>query len=169
MLMNENSELRSFVSCSKNFSKNIINKSIKNNIVPINNDVDVKSKCNHRGFILSTFGVTLSDIKFSLFTKTAFLINSLTNIIFSIPINIVTLSHINFLYTFSFSSSFVALYTLFTLSSFMSSLSQSLILSLIFVCTFSLSSSLTALAAPFLLSSFVLPIIVLLKSPTAFL
>jgi hypothetical protein len=58
---------------------------------------------------------------------------------------------------------------LFTLSSFMSSLSQSLILSLIFVCTFSLSSSLTALAAPFLLSSFVLPIIVLLKSPTAFL
>lgn len=38
MLMNENSELRSFVSCSKNFSKNIINKSIKNNIVPINND-----------------------------------------------------------------------------------------------------------------------------------
>lgn len=150
MLMNENSELRSFVSYSKNFSKNIINKSIKNNIVPINNDGDVKSKCKHRGFIPSTFGVTLSHIKFSLFTKTAFLINSLTNIIFSIPINIVTLSHINFLYTFSFSSSFVALYTLFTLSSFMSSLSQSLILSLIrmhlfsfivaysFSCTFSL-------------------------------
>lgn len=237
MLMNENSELRSLLRLSKNFSKNIINKSIKNNIVLINNDGGVKASGLTRGFIPSTFGVTLSyiyfsiyifsiittyilfytliyilsiilicifiyillfivtyississnhisikifgisfnfgvtlsHIKFSLFTKTAFLINSLTNIIFSIPINIVTLSHINFLYTFSFSSSFVALYTLFTLSSFMSSLSQSLILSLIFVCTFSLSSSLTALAAPFLLSSFVLPIIVLLKSPTAFL
>ena len=100
MLMNENSELRSFVSCSKNFSKNIINKSIKNNIVPINNDGGVKSKRKHRGFIPSTFGVTLSHIKFSLFTKTAFLINSLTNIIFSIPINIVTLSHKFFIYLF---------------------------------------------------------------------
>lgn len=49
MLMNENSELRSFVSCSKNFSKNIINKSIKNNIVLINNDGGVKSKRKHRG------------------------------------------------------------------------------------------------------------------------
>lgn len=64
MLMNENSELRSFVSCSKNFSKNIINKSIKNNIVPINNDGGVKSKRKHRGFIPSTFGVTLTYIIF---------------------------------------------------------------------------------------------------------
>lgn len=38
MLMNENSELRSLLRLSKNFSKNIINKSIKNNIIPINND-----------------------------------------------------------------------------------------------------------------------------------
>lgn len=96
MLMNENSELRSFVSCSKNFSKNIINKSIKNNIVPINNDGGVKSKRKHRGFIPSTFAATLTCIKFSLFIKTAFLINSLTNIIFIIPINIVTLSHTKF-------------------------------------------------------------------------
>ena len=69
MLMNENSELRSFVSCSKNFSKNIINKSIKNNIVPINNDGGVKSKRKHRGFIPSTFGVTVTCIKFSLYIK----------------------------------------------------------------------------------------------------
>lgn len=69
MLMNENSELRSFVSYSKNFSKNIINKSIKNNIVPINNDGGVKSKRKHRGFIPSTFGVTLTCIKFSLYIK----------------------------------------------------------------------------------------------------
>jgi hypothetical protein len=67
MLMNENSELRSFVSCSKNFSKNIINKSIKNNIVPINNDGGVKSKRKHRGFIPSTFGVTLSYIYFPIY------------------------------------------------------------------------------------------------------
>ena len=49
MLMNENSELRSLLRLSKNFSKNIINKSIKNNIVPINNDGGVKSKRKHRG------------------------------------------------------------------------------------------------------------------------
>lgn len=67
MLMNENSELRSFVSCSKNFSKNIINKSIKNNIVPINNDGGVKSKCKHRGFIPSIFGVTLSHTNFYIY------------------------------------------------------------------------------------------------------
>lgn len=67
MLMNENSELRSFVSCSKNFSKNIINKSIKNNIVLINNDGGVKEKRKHRGFIPSTFGVTLSYIYFSIY------------------------------------------------------------------------------------------------------
>lgn len=70
MLMNENSELRSFVSCSKNFSKNIINKSIKNNIVPINNDGGVKASGLTRGFIPSTFGVTLSHIKFTLPIKT---------------------------------------------------------------------------------------------------
>ena len=68
MLMNENSELRSFVSCSKNFSKNIINKSIKNNIVLINNDGGVKTKRKHRGFIPSTFGVTLTYIKFSIYS-----------------------------------------------------------------------------------------------------
>lgn len=60
MLMNENSELRSLLKLSKNFSKNIINKSIKNNIVPINNDGGVKSKRKHRGFIPSTFGVTVT-------------------------------------------------------------------------------------------------------------
>lgn len=60
MLMNENSELRSFVSCSKNFLKNKINKSIKNNIVPINNDGGVKEKRKHRGFIPSTFSVTVT-------------------------------------------------------------------------------------------------------------
>lgn len=76
MLMNENSELRSFVSCSKNFSKNIINKSIKNNIVPINNDGGVKSKRKHRGFIPSTFGVTVTYTKFSLYIKKFTLISS---------------------------------------------------------------------------------------------
>lgn len=69
MLMNENSELRSLLRLSKNFSKNIINKSIKNNIVPINNDGGVKSKRKHRGFIPSTFGVTVTCIKFSLYIK----------------------------------------------------------------------------------------------------
>lgn len=66
MLMNENSELRSLLRLSKNFSKNIINKSIKNNIVLINNDGGVKSKRKHRGFIPSTFGVTLTYTKFTL-------------------------------------------------------------------------------------------------------
>lgn len=47
--------------------KNIINKSIKNNIVPINNDGGVKSKRKHRGFIPSTFGVTVTCIKFSIY------------------------------------------------------------------------------------------------------
>ena len=69
MLMNENSELRSLLRLSKNFSKNIINKSIKNNIVLINNDGGVKSKRKHRGFIPSTFGVTVTCIKFSLYIK----------------------------------------------------------------------------------------------------
>lgn len=69
MLMNENSELKSLLRLSKNFSKNIINKSIKNNIVPINNDGGVKSKRKHRGFIPSTFGVTVTCIKFSLYIK----------------------------------------------------------------------------------------------------
>lgn len=66
MLMNENSELRSLLRLSKNFSKNIINKSIKNNIVLINNDGGVKTKCKHRGFTPSTFGVTLTYTKFTL-------------------------------------------------------------------------------------------------------
>lgn len=68
MLMNENSELRSLLRLSKNFSKNIINKSIKNNIVLINNDGGVKTKRKHRGFIPSTFGVTLTYIKFSIYS-----------------------------------------------------------------------------------------------------
>lgn len=67
MLMNENSELRSLLRLSKNFSKNIINKSIKNNIVLINNDGGVKASGLTRGFIPSTFGVTLSYIYFSIY------------------------------------------------------------------------------------------------------
>ena len=51
----------------KNFSKNKINKSIKNNIVLINNDGGVKTKRKHRGFIPSTFGVTVTCIKFSIY------------------------------------------------------------------------------------------------------
>lgn len=114
MLMNENSELRSLLRLSKNFSKNIINKSIKNNIVPINNDGGVKASGLTRGFIPSTFAVTLSHIKFSLFTKTAFLINSLTNIIFSIPINIVTLFHIKFsIFISSLIVIYIFIYTFF--------------------------------------------------------
>ena len=67
MLMNENSELRSLLRLSKNFSKNIINKFIKNNIVLINNDGGVKASGLTRGFIPSTFGVTLSYIYFSIY------------------------------------------------------------------------------------------------------
>lgn len=74
MLMNENSELRSFVSCSKNFLKNKINKSIKNNIVLINNDGGVKSKSKHRGFIPSTFASTVTCIKFSIFISSPIVI-----------------------------------------------------------------------------------------------
>lgn len=66
MLMNENSELRSLLRLSKNFLKNIINKSIENNIVLINNDGGVKSKRKHRGFIPSTFAATVTYIKFSI-------------------------------------------------------------------------------------------------------
>lgn len=84
--MNENSELRSFVSCSKNFSKNIINKSIKNNIVPINNDGGVKEKRKHRGFIPSTFGVTLSHIKFSIHISFFILFLIVTCVLFLIVI-----------------------------------------------------------------------------------
>lgn len=102
MLMNENSELRSLLRLSKNFSKNIINKSIKNNIVPINNDGGVKTKHKYRGFTPSTLSFTLSHIKFSLFIKTAFLINTFTNIIFNIPISIVILTYTKFsIYPFS--------------------------------------------------------------------
>ena len=147
MLMNENSELRSFVSCSKNFSKNIINKSIKNNIVLINNDGGVKSKRKHRGFIPSTFAVTLSHIKFSLFTKTAFLINNLTNIIFSIPISIVTHSHIKFYIYILFCILFlIVIYILFLIVIYfficslicISSYTLFLIVAYSFSCTFSL-------------------------------
>lgn len=110
MLMNENSELRSLLRLSKNFSKNIINKSIKNNIVLINNDGGVKSKRKYRGFIPSTFAVTLTYIKFTLFTKTAFLINNLTNIIF----NIVTLFHIKFsIFISSLIVIYIFIYTFF--------------------------------------------------------
>lgn len=90
MLMNENSELRSLLRLSKNFSKNIINKSIKNNIVLINNDGGVKTKRKHRGFIPSTFGVTLSYTKFTL------------------PINTYSL-----IYFFNIISSFTPYYILF--------------------------------------------------------
>lgn len=104
MLMNENSELRSLLRLSKNFSKNIINKSIKNNIVPINNDGGVKASGSTRGFIPSTFAVTLTCIKFTLFTKTAFPIS-----IFSIPISIITLSHIKFyIYIFSLIATYIS-------------------------------------------------------------
>lgn len=91
MLMNENSELRSFVSCSKNFSKNIINKSIKNNIVLINNDGGVKTKCKCRGFIPSTFGVTVTCIKFSLYIKKLILTYTLFKIFIASFIIIKTL------------------------------------------------------------------------------
>lgn len=69
MLMNENSELRSLLSCSKNFLKNIINKSIKNNIVLINNDGGCQVEVQAPGFIPSTFGATVTCIKFSLYIK----------------------------------------------------------------------------------------------------
>lgn len=109
MLMNENSELRSSLRLSKNFSKNIINKSIKNNIVLINNDGGVKSKRKHRGFIPSTFAFILTYIKFNLSTKTAFPISIFTNIIFSIPISIITLSHIKFyIYIFSLIATYIS-------------------------------------------------------------
>lgn len=105
MLMNENSELRSLLRLSKNFSKNIINKFIKNNIVLINNDGGIKSKRKHRGFIPSTFASILTYIKFNLSTKTAFPISIFTNIIFSI----ITLSHIKFyIYIFSLIATYIS-------------------------------------------------------------
>lgn len=137
MLMNENSELRSFVSCSKNFSKNIINKSIKNNIVPINNDGGVKSKRKHRGFIPSTFGVTVTCIKF--FVYILFLISFASFLSFSslsflssslivsytslLPLLIISLllSSSSLLLLFHFLSSLIALYTSSVSSSCLSS------------------------------------------------
>lgn len=116
MLMNENSELRSFVSCSKNFSKNIINKSIKNNIVPINNDGGVKAKRKHRGFIPSTFGVTLTYTKFSvyiLFLIIICIISIFLIFIFSLII-IYSFIYIFFLivdYSFSCTSSLIVICT----------------------------------------------------------
>lgn len=165
--MNENSELRSFVSCSKNFSKNIINKSIKNNIVLINNDGGVKTKRKHRGFTPSTFAVTLSRIKFSLSTKTVFLINTFTNIIFSILINIVTLTCIKFsIYPFFLIIICSLIYIIYLILIYIFSFTVAYILSYIRI-RLSLSSSITALLASLLVSSFTLPITVLLKSPIA--
>ena len=103
MLMNENSELRSFVSCSKNFSKNIINKSIKNNIVPINNDGGVKSKRKHRGFIPSTFGVTVTCINF--FVYILFLIVICIISIFLISIFLIFILSLIVAYSFIYISS----------------------------------------------------------------
>lgn len=103
--MNENSELRSLLRLSKNFLKNKINKSIKNNIVPINNDGGVKASGSTRGFIPSTFASILTCIKFNLSTKTAFPISIFTNIIFSI----ITLSHIKFyIYIFSLIATYIS-------------------------------------------------------------
>lgn len=104
--MNENSELRSLLRLSKNFLKNKINKSIKNNIVPINNDGGVKSKRKHRGFIPSTFGVTLSYIKFY------FIIKKFILIIFITISKSLTLSYI-----FSFMLICISSFTLFCISS----------------------------------------------------
>ena len=106
MLMNENSELRSLLRLSKNFLKNIINKSIKNNIVLINNDGGVKTKRRCRGFIPSTFGVTLSYIKFY------FIIKKFILIIFITISKSLTLSYI-----FSFMLICISSFTLFCISS----------------------------------------------------
>lgn len=93
MLMNENSELRSLLRLSKNFLKNKINKSIKNNIVPINNDGGVKAKRKHRGFTPSTFGVTVTCTKFYFtikkFTLISFLIIRKILIIICITFSII--------------------------------------------------------------------------------
>ena len=193
MLMNENSELRSLLRLSKNFSKNIINKSIKNNIVLINNDGDVKSKRKHRGFIPSTSASILTYIKFNLSTKTAFPINIFTNIIFSIPINIftniifsipiniftniifsipisiVTFSHIKFfIYLFFLIVIRSLIYIVYLILIYIFSFTVAYIISYIRI-RLSLSPSIIALVAPLLLSSFALPIIVLLKSPAILL
>ena len=169
MLMNENSELRSLLRLSKNFSKNIINKSIKNNIVLINNDGGVKSKRKHRGFIPSTFASILTYIKFNLSTKTAFPINIFTNIIFSIPISIVTFSHIKFfIYLFFLIVIRSLIYIVYLILIYIFSFTVAYIISYIRI-RLSLSPSITALVASLLLSSFALPIIVLLKSPAILL
>lgn len=137
MLMNENSELRSLLRLSKNFSKNIINKSIKNNIVLINNDGGVKTKRKHRGFIPSTFGVTVTCIKF--FVYILFLISFASFLSFSslsflssslivsytslLPLLIISLllSSSSLLLLFHFLSSLIALYTSSVSSSCLSS------------------------------------------------
>lgn len=137
MLMNENSELRSLLRLSKNFSKNIINKSIKNNIIPINNDGGVKSKRKHRGFTPSTFGVTVTCIKF--FVYILFLISFASFLSFSslsffssslivsytslLPLLIISLllSSSSLLLLFHFLSSLIALYTSSVSSSCLSS------------------------------------------------
>lgn len=137
MLMNENSELRSLLRLSKNFSKNIINKSIKNNIVLINNDGGVKSKRKHRGFIPSTFGVTVTCINFLYifsflssfasflsFSSLSFLSSSLIVSYTSLlPLLIISLllSSSSLLLLFHFLSSLIALYTSSVSSSCLSS------------------------------------------------
>lgn len=137
MLMNENSELRSLLRLSKNFSKNIINKSIKNNIIPINNDGGVKSKRKHRGFTPSTFGVTVTCIKFFVyilflisfasflsFSSLSFLSSSLIvsyTSLLPLLITSLLLSSSSLLLLFHFLSSLIALYTSSVSSSCLSS------------------------------------------------
>ena len=116
MLMNENSELRSLLRLSKNFSKNIINKSIKNNIVLINNDGGVKTKRKHRGFTPSTFGVIVTCIKFSLYIKKLILTYTLFKIFITSLIIIKTLIFFSSLFASSISSSLTALYAFYSKS-----------------------------------------------------
>lgn len=137
MLMNENSELRSFVSCSKNFSKNIINKSIKNNIVPINNDggcqVETQAPGVHTQYLrrdshLHKFFVyilfLISFASFLSFSSLSFLSSSLIVSYTSLlPLLIISLllSSSSLLLLFHFLSSLIALYTSSVSSSCLSS------------------------------------------------
>lgn len=140
MLMNENSELRSFVSCSKNFSKNIINKSIKNNIVPINNDGGVKSKRKHRGFIPSTFGVTVT---YTFFLYIFFLI--VKYIIF-----------ISFIIIFSLIVIYIFIYVLFFIVTYISFISSNHISIKIFGISFNFGVTLSHIKFYFIIKRFIL-------------
>lgn len=130
MLMNENSELRSLLRLNKNFSKNIINKSIKNNIVLINNDGGVKSKRKHRGFIPSTLASTVTCIKFSIFISSPIVIyifiytlfcslflilNYISSIIFYLTATCILfcILFIIIIYIFSFIVIYIIIYILF--------------------------------------------------------